>query len=63
MDGGSSMTIEKKDQHVEVIAEHGKRIMVGDRAVRIGSFPVDYDLSTIEEVDETITEEGEDEYE
>ena len=46
------MTTEHKDGYLEIKADEGKALKIEENIFHGGAFPLDYDTSIIEEIDE-----------
>ena len=53
------MSVEYKEGYIEIKADEGKCLNIDDMICHGGAFPLDYDLSKIEEIDEIIEDEEE----
>ena len=53
------MIIDNSNGYQEIKADDGKALKIGNRTFKMGAFPLDFDVTTIEEIDEAIQQEDE----
>lgn len=53
------MTVKTNKEYIEIVADEGKLLKLGNKIFKGGSFPLDFDYSEIEETFTETNNEGE----
>lgn len=53
------MTVKTNKEYIEIIADGGKLLKLGNKIFKGGSFPLDFDCSEIEEIENPVEQEVE----
>lgn len=53
------MTVKTNKKYIEIVADEGKLLKLGNKAFKGGSFPLDFDYSEIEEIENPVEQEVE----
>ena len=53
------MTVKTNKKYIEIVADEGKILKLGNKVFKGGSFPLDFDYSEIEEIENPVEQEDE----